>query len=323
MQLYPRHPRILARSDTSFYVQNWLNTPDHREGWASYFLRQGYVVYLTDHPQRGRSGWLPGEGEIGALSATAASTLFAAPEKIKPQPYPQANLHTQWPGSGLPGDPVFDTFYASQVQFQTNATIFTLTANHSYVSLVDQIGEPVLVVTHSQAGAMGWQLGDARPSLVAGIVALEPGAPPFETWTGPPYAPGYMPVFPPTPYGVTILPVAYDPPLPDGQAETLERQQIPPVDDEHIPCTLQAEPARQLVNLAQVSVLQIVGEASFQAPYSYCVARYLEQAGVSVDFVALEDAGIHGTGHFTFMEKNSIEIAARVVLPWLESRGSE
>lgn len=132
-----------------------------------------------------------------------------------------------------------------------------------------------------------------------------------------------MPFFPPTPYGVTILPVAYDPPLPGGQAESLERQQIPPVDDEHIPCILQAEPPRRLVNLAQVPVLQIVGEASFQAPYPYCVARYLEQAGVRVDFVALENVGIHGTGHFTFMEKNSIEIAERVVLPWLEGRASE
>lgn len=143
----------------TYFSQNWLNTPDYREGWASYFLRQGYVLYRTDHPQRSRSGWLPSEGEIGALPATAASTLFAAPEKVEPQPYPQANLHTQWSGSGLPGDPIFDAFYASQVQFQNNATVFSLTTNHSYVLLADHIGEPVSVVT---------QFADRRNGVAAG-----------------------------------------------------------------------------------------------------------------------------------------------------------
>jgi hypothetical protein len=34
---------------------NFLHTPDGREGWAYYFLSRGYVVYLTDQPERGRS----------------------------------------------------------------------------------------------------------------------------------------------------------------------------------------------------------------------------------------------------------------------------
>ena len=38
---------------------------------------------------------------------------FAAPERFNF--WPQAHLHTQWPGKGEPGDPVFDQFYASQV----------------------------------------------------------------------------------------------------------------------------------------------------------------------------------------------------------------
>lgn len=35
-------------------------------------------------------------------------------------------------------------------------------------------------------------------------------------------------------------------------------------------------------------MLQIVGEASFHAPFGYCVADYLEQAWVAVDFVELD-----------------------------------
>ena len=60
-----------------------------------------------------------------------------------------------------------------------------------------------------------------------------------------------------------------------------------------------------------------VGEASFQSVYTHCVAEYLKQAGVGVEFVPLRAAGIHGNGHFMFMEKNNIEIAERVVIPWL------
>jgi alpha-beta hydrolase superfamily lysophospholipase len=36
---------------------NFLATPDGREGWATYFLRQGFSVYVVDQPARGRSGF--------------------------------------------------------------------------------------------------------------------------------------------------------------------------------------------------------------------------------------------------------------------------
>jgi hypothetical protein len=34
----------------------WLNTPDNRKGWASYYLDQGYQVYIVDIAANGRSG---------------------------------------------------------------------------------------------------------------------------------------------------------------------------------------------------------------------------------------------------------------------------
>src|ERR1700732_4569372 len=36
---------------------NFLGTPDDREGWAEYFLRRGYSVYVIDQPARGRSAY--------------------------------------------------------------------------------------------------------------------------------------------------------------------------------------------------------------------------------------------------------------------------
>src|SRR5262252_6706814 len=34
-------------------------TPDGREGWATYFARKGFPVYVVDHSGRGRSGFNP------------------------------------------------------------------------------------------------------------------------------------------------------------------------------------------------------------------------------------------------------------------------
>jgi pimeloyl-ACP methyl ester carboxylesterase len=33
----------------------WLNTPDNRKGWASYFAEKGYLVYIVDITAVGRS----------------------------------------------------------------------------------------------------------------------------------------------------------------------------------------------------------------------------------------------------------------------------
>src|ERR1700744_6713581 len=36
---------------------NFTGTPDGREGWAQYFLRRGYAVYVVDQVARGRSAY--------------------------------------------------------------------------------------------------------------------------------------------------------------------------------------------------------------------------------------------------------------------------
>lgn len=275
-------------------------------------------MYLTDQPERGRSIYTPGSGQLAVASTTVVSSLFTAPEKVVLLPYPQAAHHTQWPGTGLPGDPVFDAFFASQVQLQTNGTITAQLSNNSYVALADRIATPHILITHSQSGPFGFQLANERPDLLVGLVAIEPGASPFETWTGPPYAPGYAQAWPPLLYGLTALPLVYDPPLPDDDPDALAREMHPPAGPNLAPCILQAEPARKLLNLNKVPVLQMVGEASFHSVFSGCVASYLEQAGVDVEFVRLEEKDLRGNGHLMFMEKNNIEIAEKVVMPFLE-----
>ena len=92
--------------------------------------------------------------------------------------YPQAKKHTQWPGSGRIGDKVFDHFTKTQVQFLAGGRQETLTRDAN-IALLDMINTPVILLTHSQGGAFGWLVADARPNLVKAIVTLEPAAPPI------------------------------------------------------------------------------------------------------------------------------------------------
>ena len=55
-QTHP-YPIIMVHGGTMSGT-NYTGTPDGREGWAQYFVRQGYAVYVVDQPGRGRSGYL-------------------------------------------------------------------------------------------------------------------------------------------------------------------------------------------------------------------------------------------------------------------------
>src|SRR5271169_2086411 len=93
---------------------NFTGTPDGREGWAQFFLRQGYAVYVVDQPGRGKAPYQAAlYGPATPVAVEGTEQRFVAPERYNL--WPQARLHTQWPGTGTPGDPVFDQFYASQV----------------------------------------------------------------------------------------------------------------------------------------------------------------------------------------------------------------
>src|SRR5215472_7967200 len=93
---------------------NFTGTPDGREGWAQYFLRRGFAVYVVDQVARGRAAhWSNVHGPVTPPRLGFVEQRFVAPERAKL--WPQAHLHTQWPGTGEPGDAAFDQFYASQV----------------------------------------------------------------------------------------------------------------------------------------------------------------------------------------------------------------
>ena len=240
-----------------------------------------------------------------AVPVDYVQRYFTTSESFPPA-WPQASLHTQWPGSGLRGDPAFDAFYASQVQLQTSAFISDANNRPADIALLEKIG-PAVLVTHSQSGPYGWVAADARPSLVKGVIAIEPEGPPFVNETGP--------TGPPRVYGVTRLPLVYDPPVMD-LAKDLKTVTLPPPGEGLTSCNIQASPARKLVNVAKVPVILVTGEASYHAPYDYCTVKFLEQAGVKVEWLDLGSLGLNGNGHFPFLEKNNLEIAT-LVGKWL------
>lgn len=76
------------------------------------------------------------------------------------------------------GDPVFDQFFASQVPGISTGDLMERLNRQAGAALLDKIG-PATVLTHSQSGTFVWQIADARPDLVKGILAVEPNRPPF------------------------------------------------------------------------------------------------------------------------------------------------
>jgi pimeloyl-ACP methyl ester carboxylesterase len=289
---------------------NWLGTPDGRQGWADYFVEQGYLVYLLDQPARGRSAYHPQfDGNLRFYTAAQMEKLFTA-SAIKGGDWPQAKKHSQWPGEGpnkgQRGDPIFDAFYATQVESVASNEETQKMVQKAGGALLDKIG-PAILVTHSQSGPFGWLIADIRPNKVKGIIAIEPSGPPFQnTSTGRSKS---------LPWGLADIPLTYDPPVKDPSE--IEIVEVKSDSADLISGWLQKKPARQLPNLKSIPILIITAEASFHAPYDHWTAKYLEQAGVKNTYIRLADQGIHGNGHMVMIEKNNIEIAA-FLRKWLE-----
>ncbi|HEY4360149.1 MAG TPA: alpha/beta hydrolase [Bryobacteraceae bacterium] len=290
---------------------NWMETPDGRPGWADYFLKQGYVVYLVDQPARGRSGWNPASNGPWQFPAVATVEQRFTASEVNGN-WPQAKLHTQWPGDGpnkgRRGDPVFDAFYASQVEsLASNAETQTL-IQVAGSALLDKIG-PAIVVTHSQAGPFGWLLADSRPALVKGIVAIEPTGPPFQNEVTATDAA--------RPWGLTDIPLTYDPPAP-GPTDLKKVREAQTDAPGHATCWKQADPPRKLPHLANIPIFIVTTESSYHAYYDHCTVNYLTQAGVKSTYLRLEQQGIHGNGHMVMLEKNSDQVAA-VLQKWISA----
>jgi pimeloyl-ACP methyl ester carboxylesterase len=293
---------------------NFNGTPDGREGWAQYFLRQGYAVYVVDQVGRGKAAYQSESyGPATKPDVQNIEQRFTEPERFNL--WPQAHLHTQWPGKGEAGDPVFDQFYASQEPGIADFALVQSLNRDGIVALLEKIG-PAVLLTHSQSGPFGWLVADARPDLVKAILAVEPNGPPFYDLQliGAPDWFRYGTKL--RPWGITAVPLHYSPPAKDASEMAIAEQEQAD-GSQFARCWLQKEPARQLPNLQKLPILLLTSESSFRAVDDHCTAKFLNQAGVHPTWTKLEEIGIHGNGHMMMLEKNNQEIA-EVMIRWLE-----
>ncbi len=310
-QLHP-YPVIMVHGGTMTGT-NYTGTPDGREGWEQNFVRAGYAVYVVDQVGKGRSPYYPDiYGPNSQTDMSNNQSRYVAEEKSKL--WPQAHLHTQWPGNGTLDDPAVQQLVSSQLPSIKDFHRQQELNSAALIALVDKIGPSILLV-HSQAGAFVWPVADARPNQVKGILAIEPNGPPFYSveYTGAPdwfKYDGDIALH----YGITDLPITYAPAVKDA-SELKIVQEAKAEGPDLARCYAQAEPARQLPNLQKMPILVVTSEASYHAPYDHCTVNYLRQAGVKPSWIKLADRGIHGNSHVMMMEKNSKQIAD-VIIAW-------
>jgi hypothetical protein len=153
-------------------------TPDGREGWATWFARQGHPVYVVDHSGRGRSGFNPtpinavrdGGADPKSLPTLFIGTLERAWSNFRFGPeYPKPFPNLQFPLEALDQ-------YVAQLVPNTETTLEGVGTNtvEALAALLDKIG-PAVVMVHSQSGVYGLDVVRRRPDKVRALVSIEGG----------------------------------------------------------------------------------------------------------------------------------------------------
>ena len=314
-RLRHRYPVVMVHGGSQTGT-NFTGTPDGREGWAHYFVRRGYAVYVVDGVARGRSAhWSQVHGPVQPSRSQPgrASGLWRRNDSI--YGHRAASAHAM-AGAKATGDAAFDQFYAAQFPSLAAFTKQQQINPPAIIALLEKIG-PSILLTHSQSGAFAWPVVDQRPDLVKANIAVEPNGPPVHEveFKGAPEWFGDTPRE--KPWGLGEVPISYDPPLSgDAKLEFVHQEKADKPD--LVRCWAQKEPARKLPNLAKVPTL-IVSSAGAPITPAMTIAQRpdLTQAGVKNTFLRLADVGIHGNNHMMMLEKNNMAIA-RVMAEWAE-----
>lgn len=302
------YPMVFVSAGINTGAQ-WLNTPDNRKGWASHYLDQGYQVYIVDIAANGRSG----QQLLSKYPLRIASTDvineqgFTAPEHF--DYYPQAALHTQWPGNGSRGDPIFDAFTAANVPISSSNVNLENTMRTSGCQLLSMIGQSY-TVCHSAGCTYTALWSDACPDLLRANINIEPGNLPFTSLVGN-SSDAALGRTVSRPCGLTYTPLHYDPPVTNCSAITTVESGPDSLSNRS--CILQTGTIHKLTQLSKVPYIMITGEASQHITYDHCFVEYFKQMGIdNYQWIKLAEIGIKGNAHFMFLEKNNLEIATAI-----------
>jgi len=144
-------------------ANTWGTTPDGREGFQNYFLRNQFSVYLVDQPRRGRAGQSTAPAE---LTATPQDQMWFNMFRIGKYP-------TYFDNVQFPKDADSLNQYFRQMTPNTGAYDEQLISD-SIVEVLKRSGSSILI-THSQGGGPGWWTA-IKSNNVKAIVSYEPGS---------------------------------------------------------------------------------------------------------------------------------------------------
>jgi pimeloyl-ACP methyl ester carboxylesterase len=142
--------------------------PDGKPGWLNFFLRAGWDVYISDAVERGRSGWtktFQGEPVFLPLGDPWERFRIGPPGSWNPD----AAKRTAYPGTQFPID-AYGQFLKQAVPRWVTTDKAIVAA---YLELIDKVC-PCVVMVHSQSGAFGFKVLEARPEKVKALIAVEP-----------------------------------------------------------------------------------------------------------------------------------------------------
>jgi pimeloyl-ACP methyl ester carboxylesterase len=250
-----------------------METPDGRDGWADYFVADGWDVYVVDRPGHGRSQSNPacGNGQVGVANSAIISRLSTS----------DANV---WPG----GEPTLtnDAVVAWTATSTTAPYCGNEIAAGTISALLDDIG-PAILLAHSAGGGATFRVPDLNHENVVGIIAFE--------------AAGSNPV---------ALGFNGGPPAMAGwQTRPALAADFEPVD--HDGCPMQGDNPSKLVNFADIPVVLVGSEMGLGtgAEALRCQAAVWQQAGVEATSVYLPDRGLRGGGHFAMAQLDTADYA--------------
>jgi len=287
VQVRHPYPVVLVHGGTG-QMLHYMGEGGGQAGWAHYYVQAGYRVYLVDRPGHGRAPYHP--DALGPIGSQPTYDVIV-PDLLRSH---------RWAGSGQIGDPSVDQLVASQnAAPQDNVMAHRLWASGG-AQLLDKIG-PAIVQVHSAGGPFGWLVANERPHLVKAIVNVEGGGAPFS---------------PQTPWGLTDIPLAFDPPVSDpSQLATRDVPASP-----GLPAyKLQADSSvHKLRNLEGIPIAFVTAESSghLQGPE---VVAFLKQAGCKADDLQLKNLGVSGNGHFMMLETNRRQVFG-LIQNWIERR---
>jgi pimeloyl-ACP methyl ester carboxylesterase len=266
-----------------------------RPGWLHYFVREGYRVYVMDRPAYGRVPFHPdtfGADYIPGGGGTALQNILRNSPLAPGSPR----------NTGLLGEDVPLQFVATEAGNPRRMAEHTEQWLNGMTELLDAVG-PSIVLTHAYGGTLGFAIADRRPALVKALVTVEGNNNPFEAETI---------------WGLTAVPVAFDPPVSDPKQIALADWTPPAGSPGPVrPYKIQAEPARKLANMRGIPMLWMQGENAYAGPAQ---VRLLQQSGCSAEFMRLRDHGIaEGNTNLMPLERNNFEVFG-LIRDWLAGR---